>query len=159
MMTHSNVGFVLTQLVSVTTKEAKYLERTAQRLQQLHIDLNWVQSLEKNDAHSEMLDAFVARYGRLQDALGDKLLPTLLQARLEKVGTHLDNLLRAEKLGWIQSTQGWIELRELRNRLIHEYMESPNSLLEALQQALLGVEVLINAHTTMTNYVQEMGAP
>jgi hypothetical protein len=108
------------QLIRVTVKEARYLERTADRLRALNIDLPWVESLE----HSEMLDAFVSRYGRLQDTLGDKLLPALLRAGLEKTGPQLDNLLHAEKLGWIESTQTWIELRELRNRLVHEYMES-----------------------------------
>jgi uncharacterized protein YutE (UPF0331/DUF86 family) len=112
------------QLIRVTAKEARYLERTADRLRALNIDLHWVESLENSDEHSEMLDAFVSRYGRLQDTLGDKLLPALLRAGLEKTGSQLDNLLRGEKLGWIESTQTWIELRELRNRLVHEYMES-----------------------------------
>lgn len=41
-------------------------------------------SLDESDENNEMLDAFVSRYSRLQDTLGDKLLPVLLRASLEK---------------------------------------------------------------------------
>ena len=146
---------IVEQLVRVTAKEARYLERTADRLRALNIDLPWVESLEDSDEHSEMLDAFVSRYGRLQDTVGDKLLPALLRAGLEKTGAQLDNLLRAEKLGWMESTQTWIELRELRNRLVHEYMESAGDLLDALQQALQGVSILTKTQARMAAHAQK----
>ena len=146
--------FLITQLIKVTEKEARYLTRTANRLNELNINLSWVESLDNNDLHSEMLDAFVSRYGRLQDTLGDKLLPAMLRGSLEKTGSQLDNLLRAEKLGWIESTQIWIEMRELRNRLVHEYIESPSDLLSALQQALKFVTILIETQDRMANYVK-----
>ena len=146
--------FLITQLIKVTEKEVRYLTRTANRLNELNINLSWVESLDNNDLHSEMLDAFVSRYGRLQDTLGDKLLPAMLRGSLEKTGSQLDNLLRAEKLGWIESTQIWIEMRELRNRLVHEYIESPSNLLSALQQALKCVTILIETQDRMANYVK-----
>ena len=155
MKTAQDNQFIVEQLIRVTTKEARYLERTTSRLQTLNIDLSWAESLEKSDENSEMLDAFVSRFGRLQDTLGDKLLPAMLRAALEKTGAQLDNLLRAEKLGWIESTQVWIELRELRNRLVHEYMESVDDLLDALQQALQGVHILTETQLRMAAYAQK----
>ena len=155
MKTAQDNQFIVEQLIRVTTKEARYLERTTSRLQTLNIDLSWAESLEKSDENSEMLDAFVSRFGRLQDTLGDKLLPAMLRAALEKTGAQLDNLLRAEKLGWIESTQVWIELRELRNRLVHEYMESADDLLDALQQALQGVHILTETQFCMAAYAQK----
>jgi hypothetical protein len=148
--------FILAQLIRVTAKEARYLERTADRLRSLDIDIFWVQSLENNDEYSEMLDAFVSRYGRLQDTLGDKFLPAILRASLEKTGAQLDNLLRAEKLGWIESTQSWIELRELRNRLVHEYIESTDDLLNALHQALESVHILTETQLSFAAYAQKL---
>lgn len=102
-----------------------------------------------------MLDAFVSRYSRLQDTLGDKFLPVLLRASLEKTGTQLDNLMRAEKLGWIESAELWIELRELRNRLVHEYMESPDDLLQSLQRAMECAPVLIDTQRNMSEYARQ----
>lgn len=146
----------LGQLVRITRKEAAHLNRTAERIQQQSPDHAWVRSLVDDDARSEMLDAFVSRFGRLQDTLGDKLLPALLRYSLEKTGTQLDNLLRAEKLGWITSVQAWVEVRELRNRLVHEYVESPDDLLVALLAALQGVQVLIDAQSRMSAYLQKL---
>ena len=59
------------QLIQITSKEARYLLRTAARLDAQRIDISWVKSLDENDEDSEMLDAFVSRYSRLQDTLGD----------------------------------------------------------------------------------------
>lgn len=146
---------VVEQLIRITSKESRYLLRTAERLHALKIDIAWVKLLDDSDENSEMLDAFVSRYSRLQDTLGDKLLPVLLRASLEKAGTQLDNLLRAEKLGWIESTESWVELRELRNRMMHEYMETPDDLLEALQQALYSVPMLIETQRRMAEYAQQ----
>ncbi len=74
--------FLITQLIKVTEKEARYLTRTANRLNELNINLSWVESLDNNDLRSKMLDAFVSRYGRLQVTLGDKLLPAMLRGSL-----------------------------------------------------------------------------
>lgn len=154
-MSHVDNKTIVAHLIQITAKEVRYLQRTAARLSAINIDIAWVKSLDKNDGDSEMLDAFVSRYSRLQDTLGDKLLPALLRASLEKTGAQLDNLLRAEKLAWIESTEEWVELRELRNRMVHEYIETAEDMLEALQQALLSVSVLIDAQNRMANYAQQ----
>ena len=54
------------------------------------------QKIEADALLAERLDAFVSRFGRLQDTVGDKLLPALLFALAEKTGPAIDNLDRAE---------------------------------------------------------------
>jgi len=54
-------------------------------------------TLETDIELAERIDAFVARFGRLQVTLGDKLLPVLLRLVAEAVGTALDNLDKAER--------------------------------------------------------------
>ena len=136
--------FIVSQLLLLTEKEAKNLLITTNRIKALEPNLEWVEALESHIESGEMLDAFVSRFSRLQDTLGDKLLPSLLRASLESTGSQLDNLLRAEKLGWISSSEQWIEIRMLRNRLVHEYMNSAVNLLQALDIALENVAVLID---------------
>ena len=86
-------------------------------------------------------------------------LTDMVRASLEKTGSQLDNLLLAEKLAWIESTQNWVELRELRNRLVHEYMESADDLLDALHQALDGVQVLTATQLRMAAYARKSLLP
>ena len=70
-----------------------------------------------------------------QDLLGDKYLPAWLRAVQEPVGTALENLDRAEKLGLVQSADAWISVRKLRNQLVHEYLGRREILHNALFQA------------------------
>lgn len=145
----------LSWLLSLSEKEARHLQRTSARITALKPDLEWIRSLEENEAHSEMLEAFVSRYSRLQDTIGN-ILSSLLEAALEPSGTQLDNLSRAEKLGWVDSVERWIALRELQNRLVHAYRESPEDLLEALTEALESVETWLSTRTRMAGVVRTL---
>lgn len=98
---------------------------------------------------SERADAFSARFARLQDTLGDKLLPALLQWLAEPVGAAIDNLHRAERLGWVASTEDWLVLRRLRNRMVHEYVRDDAELAQALNMAHAAVAALDAAATAM----------
>lgn len=61
------------------------------------------------------------------------------------MGAVIDNLNRAEKLGWLLSTDEWLRLRQLRNRMIHEYVKDPALLCDALNAGHAGVAMLIAA--------------
>jgi uncharacterized protein with HEPN domain len=123
-------------LLETTRKEARHLRQTVDRLTEEPITAQWVSQLEHEPELSERLDAFVARFGRLQDTLGDKLIPELLGHLLEDVGATLDNLARMERLGYLPSVADWVEARNLRNRLIHEYMRDPEEFAQALRRAM-----------------------
>jgi uncharacterized protein with HEPN domain len=75
--------------------------------------------------------------------VGDKLLPTLLAALAEPVGAAIDNLDRAEKLGLIASADQWMDMRRLRNQMVHEYIEDLQILSSALRTGHEFVPVLI----------------
>lgn len=93
---------------------------------------------------AERVDAFAARFGRLQDTAGDKLLPALLRYTGTTPGPVIDNLDLAEKWGWIDSAQRWLEMRTFRNRMVHEYIRDPAVLSDALNQAHAAVPALCN---------------
>ncbi len=131
-------------LARVTHKECLYLQETDGRLFADPMTLESLQHLQKDPVLAERLDAFVGRFGRLQDNLGDKLLPQLLDAMAEKTGAAIENLDRAEKLGWIESADVWLETRKLRNQMVHEYIEDMNILISALKAGHAFVPVLVN---------------
>jgi uncharacterized protein with HEPN domain len=143
--------YIIEKLLEITGKEVMYFQQSRIRVINSNVDIKWIEALDENPQHSEMLDAFVARFSRLQDAIGDKLLPTILKLNLETVGSQLDNLFRAEKLGWIESADQWIELRGLRNSLIHEYMTNPENLLYALKKVIELGEMLIKTHNLLAD--------
>ncbi len=103
------------------------------------------QQIESDPILAERLDAFVSRFGRLQDTVGDKLLPALLLALAERSGPAIDNLDKAEKLGFIESADTWMELRRLRNQMVHEYIEDLAVLTSALRSGHAFVPMLVTA--------------
>ena len=78
-------------LCRVTRKESKYLQETDARLFSTPLDIEALGHLTKDSALAERLDAFVSRFGRLQDNLADKLLPTLLDAMAERRASGVSN--------------------------------------------------------------------
>jgi len=114
----------------------------------LFLDFFTVQDLQKIELDpilAERLDAFVSRFGRLQDTVGDKLLPALLISMAEKPGAAIDNLDRAEKLGFIESADAWMEMRRLRNQMVHEYIEDLAILASALRSGHAFVPSLVKS--------------
>lgn len=75
----------------------------------------------------------MGRFARLLDTVGDKSLPVLLTALGDVPAEAIDNLDRAEHLGFIVCADEWMTLRTLRNQMVHEYVEDLAVLASALQ--------------------------
>ncbi|MDN5939384.1 MAG: hypothetical protein L0H83_12090 [Salinisphaera sp.] len=144
-------------LTRVVKRECRHLETTDQRLFATAFTVAQARQLEHDPDLAERVEAFVSRFCRLQDTLGHRLLPALLQALGEPVAAVIDNLDRAERLGWLNSTQEWQDVRQLRNQMIHEYMEDPVVLTSALQAGHESVPMLVGAATAMCGEVQKRG--
>jgi uncharacterized protein with HEPN domain len=143
----------LLQLLSITNKEAQHLEAVAQRLLTILPD-NEEQLREKINQPQfiDTLESFTAKFSRMQDTIADKLLPVFLQTAGEQTGTVIENLNRAEKLSLISDTQQWLMARGLRNKLVHEYIENLQELLEAIELAREFVTELINSYKAIQSY-------
>ena len=99
----------------------------------------------------------LARLGRLQDTLAGVLLPRLLVLNQEHLGTVLDNLNRAERLEWIRSAADWVELRRLRNRMVHEYVEDAQQLADALNAAHAAIPDIVAAAAKLADLAAQLG--
>lgn len=139
-------------LLETAARDGRHLTTTTRRLFSKPIDIEWVRALESEPDESERLDAFVARFGRLQDTLGNGLIPALLLRLLEAPGSALDNLNRMEALGLLPSVDEWVEARNLRNRMIHEYMRDAEGLVQALARARELVPLLIDTYNAIRAY-------
>ena len=132
-------------LARVTQKECQHLLDTDSRLFGALFTIEEAKKIELDPILAERLDAFVSRFGRLQDTVGDKLLPALLSALAERTGPAIDNLDKAEKLDLIESADGWMEMRRLRNQMVHEYIEDLAVLASALRSGHTFVPILVAA--------------
>jgi len=93
-----------------------------------------------------VLDQFVVRYSKLQDAMGAKLLPAVLDLTQEQgvTNTFVDKLNRLEKIGAIDSARRWQRFREMRNQFAHDYPDDPEIQTTLLNKAFDLAQELID---------------
>ena len=144
-------------LARVVRRESKHLLTTDRRVFAKPFTQDRAQALADDVELAERVAAFAARFGRLQDTLGDKLIPALLRALGEPVGAAIDNLDRAERLGWLPSSEQWLIVRRLRNQMVHEYVEDAVVLFAALQAGHRFVPQLTFSAQAMTDEMAQRG--
>ena len=143
--------------LELAEREAGHLTYTHRTLFAQPIDLQWVQALEKREDLAEKIDAFVGRFGRLQDHVGDKLIPRFAALLGDAPKSLLDNLAYAERVGWIDSAEEFVGARKLRNLLVHEYMVEAELFLESLQAADGATQMLIDVVTRIKQQADVLG--
>lgn len=82
--------------LALANREASHLRYTVDTIYEDTIDLEWVEQLSSREDLAEKLDAFVGRFGRLQDHLGEKLLPTFASLLGAQPRSLIDVLAFAE---------------------------------------------------------------
>ena len=140
--------------LQLAEKEVSYLAYTHRTLFGQQIGLPWVEKLEKREDLAEKNDAFVSRFARLQDHIGEKLIPRFANLLGESPKSLLDVLAYAERMDWIDSAEEFIGARKLRNLLVHEYMSNPELFLEALLSADRATQQLIKIVSRMRQQAQ-----
>ena len=85
------------------------------------------------------------------------LLPALFSALGEQVGAMIDNLDLAERLGLISSADDWLMMRNLRNQMVHEYVEDLTILTDAIRAAHTFVPSLTLAAGRMMAEIEARG--
>jgi len=101
------------------------------------IDEQWVRNLELDQMKKERVSAFCARFGKFQDYLSDKVLRLWLEAVGEHVGTALENFSVAERAGILGiPSEQMVEIRSIRNRLTHEYLEDTQEFSEDMNAVI-----------------------
>jgi len=144
-------------MARVVRKECQHLVSTDRRLFNAPFTLERARQLELDADLAERVDAFVGRLGRLQDTIGDKLMPVFLTALGETPAAAIDNLDRAERLGLIASADEWMALRKLRNQMVHEYIEDLTLLASALQSGHESVPILTHAANSLVADIERRG--
>lgn len=112
----------------------RHADRLAWSMSHIRFPLSAEALSQTDDTELAILDQFSTRFSKLQDAMGAKLFPAVLELSKEQgeLAAFLDQLNRLEKIGAIPSAENWLLLREMRNQFSHDYPDDP-----ALQSAIL----------------------
>lgn len=99
-----------------------------------------------------ILDAYLKRFASIQDFLGAKIFSMLLEiaginnTKMSEVLSHI------EKENIIDSLENWIELREVRNELEHDYPEELEEALNDLKYCIDSFEKIESYYLNSLNF-------
>ena len=114
-----------------------------------------------NDDQIEVLDQFLFRFSKLQDAIGQRLFPGVLEALEEplKEMPYLDRLNRLDQLNIIESKEQWLNLRNMGSKVTHEYEDDPEGMSQALNLVYESYKTLANIFLQAKRYIDEKITP
>ena len=107
-------------------------------------DLN---ALEQDSGMRRLTDQLLFRFTKLQDAMGERLVPATLAWLREahEAWPMRDCLDRLERLGYLD-VEVWLQWRDVRNRLAHEYPNQPTLRFAALLATVNAVQAMVQAY-------------
>jgi hypothetical protein len=123
-------------------KSLARLETALLKCQQvpLHLDLD--------DGDLEAYEGLTARFSRSADIFLNRYIRAAVLAEDPGFrGTFKDFLNQAEKQNIISSVPVWMAIRELRNKIAHEYEE--DDLVKIFEAVLLEAPILLNVRSSL----------
>lgn len=120
---------------------------TAKKIDDLTID-----SIDKSVA-------LIHRFNHVQDTLASKIFPDFLDVTREesKGPTFIDKLNLLETLQIIDSAYQWIDLRDLRNNLSHEYVNFPEAQADLLNKVNASIPIFITTFGRLKQQMKDLG--
>ncbi len=105
----------------------------------------------------KVIDTFIFRFIKLQDYLGQKLFRRFLEeiGELYENMSFIDVLDKLEKLEMISSSEEWIEIRRLRNKLTYEYLDETEEMKEKIKMAMNKIPTLEKTIKNIEKYLKE----
>ena len=110
-----------------------------------------VENLNIDDFETvKVIDTFIYRFLKLQDFMGQKLFRRFLMVigDFYEDMSFIDILDKLEKLNIITSSDDWIRIRKLRNKLTYEY---PDEIEEMKNEILMAIEMIHLFEETLSN--------
>ena len=102
-----------------------------------------------------VLDAYLKRFASLQDFLGAKIFSLLLEIAGIPNNKMSEVLYNIEKENIIDTLDSWIELREVRNELEHDYPEELSEALEDLKFCIDNFYKIENYYINSVNFFKK----
>ncbi|MBD3789920.1 MAG: hypothetical protein IE885_06095 [Campylobacterales bacterium] len=105
---------------------------------------------------TSFIDQMIFRFTKLQDTMGEKLFPSLLELMGEEVKSKpfIDRLNRIEELGILYKND-WMDLRKDRNEIAHEYSFNQDEVVEGINTIYRSINKLLSIYDSFYGYCTE----
>jgi hypothetical protein len=118
-----------------------------------HMPLGLEDYKNLNEVHISIIDQMIFRFSKLQDTMGDKIFPSILELHGEEVKplSFIDRLNRLEELELLYKDD-WINLRKDRNEIAHEYSFNQKEVVNSINIIFNRVNDLLKIYDDIFNY-------
>jgi len=114
-----------TLLLAQFDENIVHLEKSIKALAYSHKKCEAIGEKEEYDLEEqESFEALTSRFARTSDILTQKVFKTLFILLQENIKTIIDAANLLEKLEIVDKADNLLNIRELRNQIAHEYVES-----------------------------------
>ena len=106
----------------------------------------------------QIIDQYLFRFSKLQDAIGEKIFSLILQVVEESIKklTFIDILNKLERLEIIESADNWRYLRQIRNDIAHQYDDVPEDMATALNNIFEQKQILEKIYIRIKDYYKKV---
>jgi hypothetical protein len=99
-----------------------------------------------------VLEAYIKRFAQIQDFLGSKIFASILSER-SVIWNKMSEVLSLVEKEQIINLDRWIEFRNLRNHLEHDYPDNLQLTLYDLQKCIHAFDEIVDIIDKVNNFV------
>ncbi len=120
-----------------------------------HFPLNRQKYLQLEQEELSFFDQLIFRFSKLQDSMGSRLFPILLENLGEesKRMPFIDQLVKLEELNILSDAEEWMVLRETRNIVTHEYPFVAEEVIQGLNLLFAHSELISKIWDQINEYI------
>jgi len=121
-----------------------------------HIPIIKNEYINFDDITMGFVDQMIFRFSKLQDTMGEKLFPSLLELIGEEIKSKsfIDRLNRIEELG-ILYKDDWMSLRKDRNEIAHEYSFNMDEVIDGINLIFSSTDKLLFIYDMFYKYCED----
>jgi hypothetical protein len=143
---HSKKRDKLTEAIQLCTTHGQRMSFAWEKIR-LYFPLDREKYVQLEPEDLSFIDQLIFRFSKLQDSMGGKLFPAILENLGEDIKgmPFIDMLNKLEELNIISNADEWMLLRETRNIVTHEYPFMTDEIIQGLNllanhfQLILGI--------------------
>lgn len=131
----------------------RHIVRINEALDSLGLDgpMSVEQYVDLSAEQIRCIDQFIFRFAKLQDAMGGKLFRYILEYLDEDVLElpMRDILNKLERFQIVPDAHEWVYIRELRNNVAHDYPQSDNEVVSAVNELISKLDTVASIYDNL----------
>ena len=131
----------------------RHIVRINEALDSLGLDgpMSVEQYVDLSAEQIRCIDQFIFRFAKLQDVMGGKLFRYILEYLDEDVSElpMRDILNKLERFQIVPDAHEWVYIRELRNNVAHDYPQSDNEVVSAVNELISKLDTVASIYDNL----------